>query len=112
MLAKKRRLRAADFKEFRGAAVLHTPHFLLRVKKTAGSAPARAAAVVSAAVSKKAVTRNLIRRRVYAVLEGNDFRALPPLLLSISAKKGAKELSFSEIKQELAAALLKIRAMR
>ncbi len=106
MLPKSQRLRTSDFKEFRGSSVFHTPHFLLRVKK--GAASFRAAAVVSAAVAKKAVERNLLRRRVYAILERLP-PPLPTLLLTVTAKKGASALSFAAIRDELAPVLQKTR---
>jgi len=102
MLPKRYRLTTADFKNFKGAHVLHTPHFLLRVKRAERG---RVAAVVSTAVAKRAVVRNTLRRRVYAVFEKE-----PPssILLVVSAKRGAAELSFQEIRQEVLGALTRI----
>ena len=107
MLPSKNRLRSADFKGLRGARVFHSPHFFIRIARGAESErelrpPGRAAAVVSSAVAKKAVQRNLLRRRIYAVLHAH-----PNMLRSgvtiIQAKKGAPVLSFAQLQEELSA---------
>jgi len=103
MLPKRHRLRSADFKRLRGATLLHTPHFLIRVKPDARRAAA--AAVVSVAVAKNAVSRNLLRRRMYAILQKSFLSSAKPALLVVTAKKGAMELTFGELQQELFAGL-------
>ena len=88
----------------RSARTIHAPHFFARIARSAESEDGRAAAVVSSAVAKKAVTRNLLRRRIYEAL-----RPRLPLLsgsrLAITAKKGAPALSFAELQSELSALL-------
>lgn len=107
MLPKSKRLRTIDFKGFRGTRTLHTPHFFLRY----GAAPggAKAAAVVSLATARTAVSRNLLRRRIYATVaqwvKNNGVRAH----LVVNAKKGADALSFADIEHELRQALQKVR---
>lgn len=111
MLSKRKRLRGADFKRFRGAKVIHTPHFLVRT--VTGASRFGAAAVVSAAVAKKAVTRNLMRRRIYAILERLLLQQKQPqALLSITAKKGAAALSFQGMQDELTPALQQMPEIR
>lgn len=111
MLPKSKRLRGADFKYLRGARAIHTPHFLVRTATDA--ARFGAAAVVSVAVAKNAVTRNSLRRRAYAILERlPPQQKLPQAFLSITAKKGADLLSFQGMQDELAPALQKMLEIR
>jgi len=116
MLPSKNRLRSADFKGLRGARVFHSPHFFIRIARGAetgkGLQPVarplgRAAAVVSSAVAKKAVQRNLLRRRIYAVLRGRP-EMLRSGLTIIQAKKGAPALSFAQLQGELSAVFRRV----
>ena len=91
----------------RGARAFHSPHFFVRIKNGASSEGVKVAAVVSARVEKKAVKRNLLRRRMYEALRSH----LPTLCgsrLVITAKKGAPALSFKELQSELSALLARI----
>ena len=112
MLPKSQRLRIADFKKFRGAQVFHTPHFLLRVKPMEQNTSSRYAAIVSGAISKKAVVRNLLRRRIYSIVEGHRWSSERPHFLTITAKKGTPALSFELLRKELTEVLLKTQAIR
>ena len=102
MLPKAQRLTSADFTRFRGSRSFHAAHFSMRVVRTASEAETKAAAVVSTKVAKSAVARNLLRRRIYAVL-AVSLTSLRGLLVTITAKAGAPDLSFAELKSELAA---------
>ena len=102
MLPKQRRLSTEDFKELKRSFVLHTPHFLVRLAPKTGAS--KAAAIVSTAISKRAVVRNRLRRRIYAVLQGID---CPQGYLTITAKRGAAELDYGVVKAELTAQLQK-----
>ncbi|MSR71611.1 MAG: ribonuclease P protein component [Candidatus Taylorbacteria bacterium] len=64
------------------------------------------AVVISKKVAKLAVTRNLLRRRIFSI-----FRASTPLTtpVVVIVKKGAETLSFVEIKKELQSLFLKIK---
>ena len=73
-------------------------HFSLRVK----SAPKTSLIIsVSKKVAKKAVTRNLIKRRVRAVMRGllKDLKPASYLLIAIS---GAQEVKGQALREELA----------
>ena len=91
----------------RAARAFHSLHFFVRIKNGAGSEGVKVAAVVSARVEKKAVKRNLLRRRMYEAL-----RPRLPLLsgsrLVITAKKGAPALSFKELQSEISELLRRI----
>ena len=62
----------------------------------------RSAAVVSSALAKKAVQRNFLRRRIYAILRAHPEMFLNRLTI-IQAKKGAPALSFAQLQEELSA---------
>ena len=102
MLPKAQRLTSADFTQFRGSRSSHSPHFILRVVRAGSETVTKVAAVVSTKVAKSAVARNLLRRRIYAVLAGSPTH-LRGRLITITAKAGASDLSFAELKSELAA---------
>jgi ribonuclease P protein component len=94
-----RRLSSADFRKMRPVRRAQGDFFSLAIApRTAGPAWA---CVVSKKVSKKAVTRNLVKRRCRSVLakELKNFRE--PLALILSAKKAAAEASFSDIRDEI-----------
>ena len=84
-------------------STLHSTHFLLR---TTPAEKAELRVAVSKKISKKAVIRNTIRRRVKAVVL--------PLLLTLpketylfSAKSGAESVKGQALKDELALLLKK-----
>jgi ribonuclease P protein component len=107
MLSKSNRLHSVDFKLMRGTRAVHSPHLFARIARNAESEDGRAAAVVSSAVAKKAVTRNLLRRRIYEALRPH--LPLPSgSRLAITAKKGAPALSFKELQSELSLLLARI----
>lgn len=99
MLPKEKRLRTEDFKEFKGAYTSHTPHFIFRAKR--GTSTTRIAAVVGAAVAKKAVDRNKLRRRMYEAVESLWVSVPQATFFSITAKKGALALSFKDLRKEI-----------
>lgn len=102
MLPHAQRLKSADFTRFRGSRAFHSPHFSVRVVRAASEAETKAAAVVSTKVAKSAVARNLLRRRIYAML-AKSLLSLRGRLITITARAGAPDLSFAELKDELAA---------
>ncbi len=109
MLPKSRRLTTEDFKHLRQGRVTHTPHFLLRlfpVSPTGLSQAGKAAVVVSASTYKKAVDRNLLRRRMYHVIEAHH-SLLQGHTLTLTLKKGALDASFRELEQEFITAVQK-----
>lgn len=61
---------------------------------------ARVAVSVSKKVSKKAVTRNLIRRRTYAAV-ADFYHELKPGLYLFSARPGAQKAKGERLKSEL-----------
>ena len=104
MLPKTKRLRTEDFKDLRKARTLHAQHLFIRVTKLAETslsmAAGRAAVIVAASTYKKAVDRNLLRRRMYhaiakhpTLLQGSSF--------TVTLKKGALACSARELEQEL-----------
>lgn len=100
MLPKAKRLTVPDFKKKGGWKVFSSSHFLLRAAQGPVRSPSRAAAVSSAAVEKKAVGRNRLRRRIYTVLE-KHLAKKDGYILAIHARQGAGTLSFAALKEEL-----------
>jgi len=108
MLPRKQRIESGQFSLFKGARFLHTPHFLFRYKPLPSASVARAAVVVSTTTYKKAVDRNRIKRRTYAVLE-QPLKTFPPLLLSVTVKPKALTLSTAVLREEVLQALEKLK---
>ncbi len=104
MLPQKNRLSSSDFKRRRSSRSFHSTHFQARVGALPAGATAQAAAVVSLKVATTAVARNLLRRRVYAVLDG-FVRGKTGFFITITLKQGAPALSFAALEHELTALL-------
>ena len=98
MLPKRNRFTTEDFKTMRTTRTLHAPHLFVRIAATSPK-KGKAAVIVSSATYKKAVERNLLRRRIYHVIRKH------PLLMesafTVTVKKGARELPFAELESEL-----------
>lgn len=106
MLPKSRRLTTVDFKNLRRGKAINTPHFLLRLFPAA-KGEEKAAVIVSAAAFKKAVHRNLLRRRMYHIIEAH-LPLLQGSTLTVTLKKGTLGISFKELEREFFAALEQI----
>ena len=81
----------------------NSEHFSLR---TASSEHVRVAVSVSKKVSKSAVIRNKIRRRVYSEFR-NIISTLKPSLYLVVAKTGAEKVKSEHLRSELADLLKK-----
>lgn len=100
MLPKNRRISRSDLKEVRGVGKsVNSSHFFLKVMHV-DTPVSKFAVSVSKKVSKKAVVRNKVRRRVYSVVR-NQFLGLKPAFYLISAKPGADRLSNDELVAEI-----------
>ena len=74
--------------------------FRITPQGTDRSLPTRFAFVVSTKVSKKAVERNLLRRRLREIVRKDLSRLKSGLDILIIAKPQAKDLSFQALEQE------------
>ena len=105
MLPKKSRIPRKLFTELlSGSRFVHSPHFTLRFKLIPNS-PSKVGVSVSKKVSKSAVIRNTVRRRVYAttapLLEG-----IKNHLFLFVAKPGSQNIKGKELSQEISKLLL------
>src|ERR1035437_7716179 len=105
MLPKKSRIPSKLFTELlSGSRFIHSPHFTLRFKLIPNS-PSKVGVSVSKKVSKSAVIRNTVRRRVYAttapLLEG-----IKNHLFLFVAKPGSQNIKGKELSQEISKLLL------
>ena len=90
------RLRTKEFKAvFENGSAIHTKHLMC---KMVFASSFKAGVSVSKKVQKKAVCRNQIRRKLYAVLR--DFMNTPRHIIVI-VKKHDKELSYTDLHEEL-----------
>lgn len=105
MLKKKQRLSRSDFSQLlrNGKRIFSTNLILIYSKSTT----TKCGLVVSKKTAKKAVERNLLRRRVYSVL-GNNFSKLENFHVAVITQKGITKLSFKELEKEIVQALQEI----
>ena len=98
MLPKAKRLTTKDFKQFQRTFFVHTPRLTLRcIRVPVGKE--KFAVIVSASTYKKAVDRNLLRRRMYHIIAKHPFQ--PQKTLTVTLKKGALDITFKELEQEV-----------
>ena len=102
MLPKARRLTTRDFKSLRRGRTVNTAHLALRVFPA--GAGGKVSVVVSSSSYKRAVDRNLLRRRLYAIIEAHATK-LQGRTLIVTARKGALGIPFSALKEEFLGAL-------
>ncbi len=109
MMTKELRLKLEkDIKHAAHGSVVYGEAIILRYKKTANK-NSRFVIVVSAKVSKKAVVRNLLRRRISAILMATEPYMPTKVDCLISLKTNAKDLNFSQLKLEIWKTFLKAR---
>lgn len=100
MLPKNRRISRNDLKQASGLGKsLNSSHFFIKVIHT-DTPTSKFAVSVSKKVSKLAVVRNKVRRRVYSAIR-NQFLGLKPAFYIVSAKPGADKLKIDELVSEL-----------
>jgi len=100
MLPKSRRLVRDDFSK---RALKSVPFAFGSVKVIEG--PSKAAVVVSKKISPRAVSRNALRRKVYAALKENFRANAPRHALIVYPNKKALAVPFAELALELERAL-------
>ena len=84
----------------------------LGVKKSSNTLPnSRFGFVVSTKVSKLAVTRNLIKRRLRAIIAENVEVILPGFDIVIFTRPGASKLNFDELRSLLESIFIKLKLL-
>jgi ribonuclease P protein component len=108
MLNKKLRVSKEAFNSaFKKSRIISSPIFLFRFHKEDNNQPSKFSFVVSKSVSKKAVVRNLLKRRGYASVRNNLDKIKKSYICSFSFKKGSESATFREISGEVASLLKK-----
>lgn len=102
MIAKKFRFgKKADFdKVFNSQNKFYSNNFVLRYCKTK-NLNNRFSIVVSKKISKKAVVRNKIRRRIYEVLRLNLEKMNIPYDIILLVKRGVVDMEYPDIEKEI-----------
>ena len=105
MLPSKKRIQRAGFEEILKKSVkFETGYFIIRAHFPRNGLKSRFSVVISSKSFKKAVDRNLYKRRVYSALEflqKSGTLLEKPLFLAIFVKKADKVPSFAKIKENL-----------
>ncbi len=110
MLEKKRKIGRSVFPEVLSRGnILQTHLFTLRslFDKKKNGAPSRFSFVVSKKVAGTASTRNRLKRRGYAIIGKNVSRTRPGYASIFFMKKGAPNVSFKILEEEIISALKK-----
>lgn len=88
-------------------------HFLLSVSQRRNDASdSRIGITITTKVHKRAVRRNLLKRRVREIFRANRARLKFALDLVVIALNGSTELEFVQVKEEILGALEKGRLLR
>jgi ribonuclease P protein component len=99
MLAKSKRInRSAVGSVLKDGRLKGSAHFSIR---TSPSETSSASVVVSKKVIPRATGRNLLRRRVYHVLQDIIPQLPQPIKIMVFAKKGVSVLTYKEIEAEI-----------
>jgi len=102
MLPKKQRIERKYFSQIlKTSRRFISPHFLLYIATQENKLPAKFSFSVSKKVSKKAVGRNLLRRRGYSVISRHIQDIRPGYFYFFSFKSKPQELSFVELEREI-----------
>lgn len=108
MLPKNRRLDKSLFNEvIKKGRSIHSKNISVSILKGSEIEDSRFAFVVSKKVAKKAVNRNLMKRRGYSVLKNLSKEIKKGFLVVFFFKKGSESLTFKEIEDEIATLLKK-----
>jgi ribonuclease P protein component len=107
MLSKKQKVDKTLFKEVLAQKGIncHSPHLSLKIVKNKEN---RFSFVVSKKVTKSAVKRNLLRRRGYSIVGDIIESIKSPIIGIFFFKKGAENISFQELKEEILFLLKKL----
>lgn len=76
------------------------------------AAPTKIAVVIGTKVDKRAVRRNLWKRRTREILRAHIAEIMPGLDIVVSAKKGAVDVSFADMEKMLVGLLRSARVLR
>ncbi len=102
VLPREKRIGKKMFKEvFQKSRQFSSQYFFAKVSKLKESEKNTFACVISSKISKKAVVRNLLKRRINHVIRENMSQIQHGLGIIIFPKKGAEELEFEKIRQDL-----------
>jgi len=102
MLPKKQRMNTRLFKEiFKRGKNYHSGFLGAKIFILKKGEKERFAFVVSKKIDKKASTRNLLKRRGYAIIKEFLPKIKTPVMVIFILKKGSEKLSFEEYKEEI-----------
>ncbi|MBI5003798.1 ribonuclease P protein component [Candidatus Kaiserbacteria bacterium] len=101
------RLTRADFKLFSSQKTrrVRGVFFTLSIFPLPVDTPPKAACIVSKKVSRKAVDRNLIKRRFRAVLQGLMPQVKQPLALAFYTNSSSTKATFEQLSEDVAQVL-------
>ncbi len=112
MLPKKRRVSRSEFDVIlKKGGWYHSPHLTLRAFQSTSSGKSRFAVSVSKKTAKRAVLRNLLKRRVYGVLTSILPHSGSAFSSAFFVKKGTETITFADLKKEVISLLQKAKIL-
>ena len=112
MLSKQNKISRKTFLNiFKKGLVIFAPNISLRYFKTNKENNPKFSFVVSKAVDKKAVNRNLLKRRGYSIARKHIKKIKNNCFFIFFFKKGAVKLSFKDLEEEIVYLLKKSKTL-
>lgn len=102
MLNKQQRLTKKEFNDvFEKGKPVHSDFLFAKILEINKKIPSKFSISIPVKIEKKAVKRNLLRRRGYAIIRENLKNIKNGFSVIIIIKKGAEKLDFEEYKKEI-----------
>jgi len=112
MLNKKLRVSKQVFNNaVKKSKILSSPRLFLRVFKETRPIHSKFSFTISKSVSKKAIIRNLLKRRGYSIIRKNLKKLKNSYICIFSFKKGSEKATFKEIEEEITSLLKKAKIL-
>lgn len=105
MFSKKNRIISFFFNVLGQGNLFHSSLFSVKVTKNKEDKEFRVSVVVSKKVAKKAVERNLLKRRFLSVIKNNETYLKQGFLYVFYVKKEAQAVNFNLLEKEIASIL-------
>jgi len=102
MISKQQRLGKKEFNNvFKEGTSFHSDFLFVKILKTENSNQSKFSVSIPIKIVKKAVERNLLRRRLYSIINKNLDKTKEGFNVVIILKKGGEKIDFDTYKKEI-----------